>query len=414
MSEMKALRCRECGSEYPLEALHVCEFCFGPLEVDYDYEKIAANITRESIEAGPPSLWRYEALLPVESTERVDLGAGMTPLRKAPRLGAELGLSELYLKNEIPNPTNSFKDRVVSVALTRARELGFTTVGCASTGNLANAVAAHAAASGMRSVIFIPYDLEAGKIVTTAIYGGVVVAVEGNYDDVNRLCAEIAGTFPWAFVNVNIRPYYAEGSKTIAFETVEQLGWEYPDHVIVPVASGSLLTKIKKGFDELFKVGLVEEPPAVRVSGAQAEGCSPVATAFLEKLPAIKPQRPDTIAKSLAIGNPADGYYALDAVSSTGGSFGKVSDEEIVEAVELLARTEGIFTETAGGVTIASLIQLVNKGLVEPSERVVAYVTGLGLKTLEAFERDNRPTITVEPTLDAFVEAYEKLGVPAA
>lgn len=409
MSFVTGLRCKECDGEYPAEALHACEFCFGPLEVDYDYEKIAANISRESIETGPPTLWRYADLLPVSAADRVDLGAGLTPLRKAPRLAAELGLRELYLKNEIPNPTNSFKDRVVSVALTRARELGFSVVGCASTGNLANAVAAHAAASGMRSVVFIPEDLEAGKIVTTAIYGGIVVAVEGNYDDVNRVCAEISGTYPWAFVNVNIRPYYAEGSKTIAFETVEQLGWSYPDHVVVPVASGSLLTKIKKGFEELHRVGMVEDPPSVRVSGAQAEGCSPVATAFLEGLPAIKPQKPDTIAKSLAIGNPADGYYALDAVESTGGGFGKVGDEEIVEAVKLLARTEGIFTETAGGVTVASLVQLVDQGVLLPDEKVVAYVTGLGLKTLEAFEADNRPTITVQPTLEAFVAAYEAI-----
>jgi threonine synthase len=410
MSYVIGLRCKECNSEYPSEALHVCEFCFGPLEADYDYEKIAANISRESIEAGPASLWRYADLLPVSAADRIDLGAGLTPLKKAPRLAAELGLDTLYLKNEIPNPTNSFKDRVVSVALTRAKELGFSVVGCASTGNLANAVAAHAAASGLRSVVFIPHDLEAGKIVTTAIYGGVVVAVKGNYDDVNRLCAEIAGSYPWAFVNVNIRPYYAEGSKTIAFETAEQLGWSYPDHVIVPVASGSLLTKIKKGFEEFHRVGLIEDPPSVRISGAQAEGCSPVATAFLEKLPAIKPQKPDTIAKSLAIGNPADGYYALDAVESSGGSFGKVSDEEIVEAVKLLARTEGIFTETAGGVTVASLIQLVNQGVVRSDEKVVAYITGLGLKTLEAFEADNRPTITVEPTLEAFSAAYEAIN----
>ncbi|MER3395847.1 MAG: threonine synthase [Acidimicrobiia bacterium] len=410
MSYLTGLRCKECNSEYPAEALHVCELCFGPLEAEYDYEKIAANISREAIEAGPHTLWRYADLLPTSASDRIELGAGMTPLRKAPRLAAELGLEELYLKNEIPNPTNSFKDRVVSVALTKAKELGFTVVGCASTGNLANSVAAHAAASGMRSVVFIPHDLEAGKIVTTAVYGGVVVAVEGNYDDVNRLCAEIAGNYPWAFVNVNIRPYYSEGSKTIAFETVEQLGWSYPDHVVVPVASGSLLTKIKKGFEELHKVGIVEEPPSVRVSGAQAEGCSPVATAFLEDLPSIKPQKPNTVAKSLAIGNPADGYYALDAVSSTGGSFGKVSDEEIVEAVKLLARTEGIFTETAGGVTVASLIQLIERGVVRPDEKVVAYITGLGLKTLEAFEPDNKPSITVKPTLDDFARAYESLG----
>lgn len=406
MSAVTGLACRECGREYPAEAIHVCEYCFGPLEVAYDYEQIAATTSRESIEAGPHTLWRYHNLLPVGDNP-IDLGAGFTPLVKAERLGAELGLKNLWLKNEIPNPTHSFKDRVVSVALTRARELGFETVGCASTGNLANSVAAHAASVGLKSVVFIPADLEAGKIVTTAIYGGTVVAVNGNYDDVNRLCAEAAGSFPWAFVNVNIRPYYAEGSKTIAYETAEQLGWKTPDHVIVPVASGSLLTKVKKGFDELYKIGLLDEEPAVRVSGAQATGCSPVAGAFLEDAPAIKPVRPNTIAKSLAIGNPADGYYAIDAVAKTGGGFGRVTDEEIVEAVELLARTQGIFTETAGGVTIASLKQLVGNGVVNADETVVAYVTGLGLKTLEAFEKDNQPTMTVEPTLEAFEAAYE-------
>lgn len=407
MSSMIGLICRECAREYPAEAIHVCEFCFGPLEVTYDYEKIAVAISRETIENGPRSLWRYKELLPVEGDTVVDLGAGLTPLIKAERLGAELGLPNLWLKNEIPNPTHSFKDRVVSVALTRAKELGYSTVGCASTGNLANSVAAHSAAVGIESVVFIPSNLEAGKIVTTAIYGGVVVAVDGNYDDVNRLCAEAAGEFPWAFVNVNIRPYYAEGSKTIAYETAEQLGWKTPDHVIVPVASGSLLTKVKKGFDELYEVGLLDEKPATRISGAQAEGCSPVATAFLENSPAIRPVRPETVAKSLAIGNPADGYYAIDAVTKTGGSFGKVSDAEVIEAVELLARTQGIFTETAGGVTIASLSQLAQAGVVRPEENIVAYVTGLGLKTLEAFERDNQPTITVQPTLEAFRAAYE-------
>lgn len=406
MPAMIGLACRECGRQYPAEAIHVCEFCFGPLEVAYDYEKIASTITRESVANGPKSLWRYRELLPVAGDDYVDLGAGLTPLVKAERLGSELGLANLWLKNEIPNPTHSFKDRVVSVALTRARELGYSTVGCASTGNLANSVAAHSAAVGIDSVVFIPSNLEAGKIVTTAIYGGTVVAVEGNYDDVNRLCAEAAGEFPWAFVNVNIRPYYAEGSKTIAYETAEQLGWKTPDHVVVPVASGSLLTKVKKGFDELHKVGLLDEEPAVRVSGAQAEGCSPVATAFIEEAPAIKPVKPETIAKSLAIGNPADGYYAIEAASKTGGGFGKVTDAEIVEAVELLARTQGIFTETAGGVTIASLIQLVEAGTIRPEETIVAYVTGLGLKTLEAFERDNQPTMTVEPTLEAFRAAY--------
>lgn len=408
MSAITGLTCRECGRDYPAEAIHVCEFCFGPLEVAYDYEKIAATTTRASIAAGPRSLWRYRNLLPVESDDPIDLGAGYTPLVKADRLGAELGLKDLWLKNEIPNPTHSFKDRVVSVALTRARELGFETVGCASTGNLANSVAAHSAAAGIDSVVFIPSNLEVGKIVTTAIYGGTVVAVEGTYDDVNRLCAEASGTFPWAFVNVNIRPYYAEGSKTIAYETAEQLDWSCPDHVIVPVASGSLLTKVRKGFDELYKIGILRDEPAIRVSGAQAEGCSPVATAFIDQAPAIKPVKPDTIAKSLAIGNPADGYYAIDAVEKTGGGFGRVTDGEVIEAVELLARTQGIFTETAGGVTIASLAQLASKGVVKPDERVVAYITGLGLKTLEAFEVDNQPTITVEPTLEAFQAAYSE------
>ncbi|CAB4873016.1 unannotated protein [freshwater metagenome] len=328
---------------------------------------------------------------------------------RAPRLAAELGLGELWIKNDTLNPTNSFKDRVVSVALSKALEFGFKVVACASTGNLANSVAAHAAHAGLESYVFIPSNLEAGKIVTTAVYGGNLVAVDGNYDDVNRLCAELAGTYPWAFVNVNVRPYYAEGSKTLAFETAEQLGWQAPDHVVVPIASGSQLTKIHKGFHELFEVGLLDEEPSVRVSGAQALGCSPVATAFLEGSEVIKPVKPDTIAKSLAIGNPADGYFAIDAVRNTGGAMAAVTDDEIVDAIRLLARTEGIFAETAGGVTVATLSRLAASGVIRPDERVVIYITGHGLKTLEAVSPVVGPTATIRPNIEAFHDAFPAL-----
>src|SRR5436190_1144095 len=332
VSFVEGLRCRECGRQYPAEALHVCDWCLGPLEMAYDYEAAAAQITRASIEAGPKSIWRYADLLPASRPGAVDMGAGFTPLVRADRLAAELGLGELWVKNDTLNPTGSFKDRVVSVALTKARELGFKVAACASTGNLANSVAAHAARAGMQSVVFIPHDLEQAKVVTTAVYGGTLVAVEGNYDDVNRLCAELAGEHEtWAFVNVNVRTYYAEGSKTLAFEVAEQLGWQAPDHVVVPIASGSQLTKVAKGFKELASVGLIEEHP-VRVSGAQSAGCSPVATAFAEGVDHIRPVKPTGIAKSLNIGNPADGYYALDAVRSSGGSIGSVNDEEVIEA----------------------------------------------------------------------------------
>jgi threonine synthase len=404
---VEGLRCRECARPYPAEALHVCEWCFGPLEVVYDYEAISAAISREKVAAGPLSIWRYADLLPADGGGAVDMGAGFTPLMRADRLAAELGLSELWVKNDTLNPTGSFKDRVVSVALTKARELGFKVAACASTGNLANSVAAHAARAGMQSVVFIPHDLEQGKVVTTAIYGGKLIAVEGNYDDVNRLCAELAGEHPaWAFVNVNVRTYYAEGSKTLAFEVAEQLGWEAPDHVVVPIASGSQLTKVAKGFKELAKVGLIE-PHDVRISGAQADGCSPVATAFREGADFVRPVKPSTIAKSLAIGNPADGPYALDAVRESGGAIGSVSDEEIVDGIRLLARTEGIFAETAGGVTIATLAKLAREGVVRPDERVVAYVTGLGLKTIEAVADTARPTATIKPTMDAFADAID-------
>jgi threonine synthase len=403
---VSGLRCRECGRAYPAEALHVCDFCFGPLEVTYDYEAVAAAMSRDRIAAGPRTIWRYADLLPVRDASPVDLGAGFTPLIRADRLAAELGLGELWIKDDTANPTGSFKDRVVSVALTKARQLGFKIAACASTGNLANSVAAHAARAGMESVVLIPYDLEAAKITMTSVYGGRVIAVEGSYDDVNRLCAELTSEQPtWAFVNVNVRTYYAEGSKTLAFEVSEQLGWQAPDHVVVPIGSGSQLTKVAKGFEELWKVGLLDEEPHVRISGAQAAGCSPVATAFAEGTDAIRPVRPDTIAKSLAIGNPADGWYALDAIRSSGGSCASVTDDEVIEGIKLLARTEGIFAETAGGVTIATLAKLAAEGVVRSDERVVALVTGHGLKTVEALSGSVGPTATIAPTLEAFDRA---------
>jgi threonine synthase len=407
MSYVHGLRCRECGREYAADPVYTCEWCFGPLEVAYDYDAIAAATSREKIAAGPMSLWRYADLLPVEPHAAVDLGTGFTPLVRADRLAAEVGLGEVWVKNDTRNPTNSFKDRVVTIAMSKALEFGFKVLACASTGNLANSVAAHAAHAGLRSYVFIPSNLEQGKIVTTAVYGGSVVAIEGNYDDVNRLCAELAGMYPWAFVNVNMRPYYAEGSKTLAFETAEQLGWQAPDHVVVPAASGSLLTKVLKGFKELYQVGLLDGEPDIRVSGAQALGCSPIATAYLEQSDTIRPVKPDTIAKSLAIGNPADGYFALDAVRTTGGGFSAVSDGEVVEGMRLLARTEGVFAETAGGVTIATLARLAKEGVIRADERVVVYITGHGLKTLDAVTSVAGPTATIKPTLEAFHEAFD-------
>ncbi|MFM7616609.1 MAG: threonine synthase [Actinomycetes bacterium] len=406
---VSALKCRECGREYPIEPSYTCSWCFGPLEVAYDYDAIRSHTSRERIAHGPANIWRYADLLPSDHHPDIDLGAGFTPLVRADRLAAELGLGEVWVKNDTLNPTNSFKDRVVNVALAKALEFGFEVAACASTGNLANSVAAHAARAGLQSYVFVPADLEAGKIVTTAVYGGNLVAVDGNYDDVNRLCAELAGTYPWAFVNVNVRPYYAEGSKTLAFETAEQLGWRTPDHVVVPIASGSQLTKIHKGFHELHHVGLLDEEPEVRVSGAQALGCSPVASAFLEGRDVIKPVKPDTIAKSLAIGNPADGYFAIDAVRSTGGGMAAVTDDEIVEGIRLLARTEGIFAETAGGVTIATLQKLAAAGVIRADERVVVYITGHGLKTLDAVAEVVGPTATIRPTIEAFHDAFPAL-----
>ena len=403
---MKGLVCRECGKEYPAVSLHVCELCFGPLEVQYDYKEIQATLTRKKIESGPKSLWRYVDLLPIEGEPTIGLHAGFTPLVRAKNLGDELGLDTLYVKNDTVNhPTLSFKDRVVSVALTRARELGYETVACASTGNLANSVAAHAAAAKMQCYVFIPHDLEAAKVLGNLVYRPNVVEVEGNYDDVNRLCSEIAGEQRWAFVNVNIRPYYAEGSKTLAYEVVEQLDWSAPDQIVVPMASGSLLTKIWKGLNELQKLGLVTDMHT-RVHGAQAEGCSPIAAAYKEGRDFFKPVKPKTIAKSLAIGNPADGYYALKAAAESGAAMDTVTDEEIVEGMTLLAQTEGIFAETAGGVTVGVLKKLAKQGIIKRGDVTVALITGNGLKTQDAvINAVGRPT-RIPPSLVEFQKTF--------
>ena len=408
----ESLRCKECKTTYPLDARYVCERCFGPLEVAYAARTDAdpASLKRR-IQAGPHSLWRYSDFLPVQAPPRGLLPAGWTPLMRADRLAEQLGLRELWIKNDAANPTHSFKDRVVSVAMARAREFGFQTVACASTGNLANAVAAHASAAGLESYVFIPSDLEEQKVLATGVYGGNLVSVRGNYDDVNRLCTELAGEHEWAFVNINMRPYYAEGSKTLAFETAEQLGFELPDRVVAPIASGSLFTKIARGFEEWLELGLLEGTLPT-FHGAQATGCSPVATAFEEGRDFCKPVKPDTIAKSLAIGNPADGPYALDLARRTGGSIEAVSDDEIREGIKLLARTTGIFTETAGGVTTAVLAKLAARGEIDPGERVVAYITGEGLKTLDC-ARGTFETWEIEPTLESFEQAAERVGAAA-
>ena len=394
-----ALKCRECGSLTDLDASYACMECFGPLEVAY----APSSVTREQIEAGPVSMWRYEALLPVVpgAGGRPGLQPGFTKLVRADNLAAALGARAVWVKDDSGNPTHSFKDRVVAVALENGRRLGYDTIACASTGNLANAVAAAGARAGLKSVVFVPSNLEAGKIVTTAVYGGTLVAIDGNYDDVNRLCSEIASNRDWGFVNVNLRPYYAEGSKTVGFEIAEQLGWRLPDAIVSPVASGSLLTKVDKAFREFTELGLVEERP-YQVFGAQATGCSPVAQAFRSGHDVIRPVKPDTIAKSLAIGNPADGPYALDAVRRTGGAIADVSDEEVIEGIKLLARTEGIFAETAGGVVVATYRKLLAEGLIDPQAEVVLLNTGDGLKTLDAVAPTSNPTFTISPSYDDF------------
>lgn len=398
------LQCRECGSQVAIGAQHVCDECFGPLEVAYDTDRIREVVNRQLIEQGPTTLWRYADLLPVLSDNpehRVDLGTGLSPLRPAPKLADRLGLAELWLKDETRNPSGSFKDRVVTMALSAARALGIETVACASTGNLAGAVAAHAAAAGFPAFVFIPDDLEQAKIVGAAVYGAEVVAVKGNYDDVNRLCAEVADRKGWGFVNVNLRAFYAEGSKTLGFEIAEQLGWQFPDHVVAPIASGAMFVKIHQAFGDLKSFGLVDGQ-VPRMSGAQATGCSPVAEAFDRGSFDILPQRPDTIARSLAIGNPADGYYALKVADATNGAVGHVADAEIVAGIRLLAETEGIFAETAGGVTIANLKKFREQGQLGADERVVAVISGNGYKTLDAVVSAVGPSFHVGPSLDDF------------
>ncbi len=398
------LRCRECGHAVELGPHYACMECFGPLEVAYDFPAV----TRAQIEAGPKNIWRYQQLLPVPSdiTSSPNMEPGFTRLIRAGNLGRDLGIRDLWVKDDSGNPTHSFKDRVVAVALSAAREFGSTVFACPSTGNLANAVAAAGARAGMKTVVFIPHDLERPKVITTAVYGGTLIAVKGNYDDVNRLASEIAGEEEgWAFVNVNVRPFYAEGSKTLAYEVAEQLGWRIPAQVVIPVASGSQLTKVDKGFQELIELGLVEDTP-YRIFGAQAEGCSPVSAAYKQGHEVVRPVRPDTIAKSLAIGNPADGPYVLDVARRTGGAIEDVTDEQVRDGIQLLARTEGVFAETAGGVTIATLKKLAETGQLDPEAETVVFNTGDGLKTLDAVADRVGPAATIDPSYEAFTRAF--------
>jgi threonine synthase len=403
---VESLKCKECGATYELGAHYACENCFGPLEVTYDFSGLDAAEAKRRIQAGSQGIWRYADFLPFTGSPKDPLEPGLTPLLRADRLAERLGVeAEIWVKNDAANPTHSFKDRVVAVAVAKARELGFETVACASTGNLANAVAAHAAAAGLESYVLVPADLEEQKLLATGIYGTNLVGVRGNYDAVNRLCTQLAETRPWAFVNVNLRPYYAEGSKTLAYETAEQLGWELPDRVVCPIASGSLFTKVARGFQEWTDLGLIEGEQPV-FNGAQAQGCSPVATAFAEGWDVCKPQKPETIAKSLAIGDPADGPYAVEQARNSGGAIDAVSDEEIRAGIRLLAETTGIFTETAGGVTIGVLAKLAERGEIGAGERVVVYITGEGLKTLDA-TRDSFQMHEIDPDLASFESEFE-------
>ncbi len=408
MSFVKGLQCRECHHQFPKEALHVCEFCFGPLEVVYNYDEIQRSLTREAIRSRPTNMWRYKELLPIDGEPTVGAQVGWTPLVRADRLAKALGVKELYIKNDAVNyPTLSFKDRVVSVAMSKAKEFGFKTVACASTGNLANSVAANAAASGYESYIFIPHDLEQGKVLGTLVFGTNLVGIKGTYDEVNRLCSEVAAKYKWAFVNINIRPYYAEGSKAMGYEIAEQLGWKVPQHIVVPMAGGSLITKIWKSFEELVKIGLVDKNPA-KVYGAQATGCSPITTAVKNEWDLFKPVRPDTICKSLAIGNPADGFYAAGVMRKSGGWGEDVSDDEIVDAMKLLAETEGIFAETAGGVTLGVARKLIAQGRIPKDESIVLCITGNGLKTQEVLQgKVGAPTI-INAKLSEFDDLYSK------
>ena len=404
MSSTQTLRCRECARTYPLQASHICEFDFGPLEIQFDYKAIGETISREKISERPPTLWRYHELLPVDGGWDETWPVGFTPLQRAHNLGDRLGLSNLYIKNDTVNPTYSFKDRVVAVAITKAREFGFNTFACASTGNLAGAVSAAGARHGMPSYVFMPADLEIGKVRGAAVYGAHIVAVDGTYDELNRLCSEIADLYNWAFCNINIRPYYAEGSKTLAFESVEQLGWQAPDHIVAPIASGSLYTKMGKAMRELVDVGLIEKQ-ATRVHGAQAAGCGPVAEAFSRGQMTYRPVRtPTTVAKSLAIGNPADGFYSLKLAKEVDGIIESVTDDEIVAAMQLLASTEGVFAETAAGVTIAVLVKLAERGVIGRDDVTVALVTGNGLKTQEAIDDRVKNRIEIQPSITSFQE----------
>ncbi|NTU43419.1 MAG: threonine synthase [Nitrospirales bacterium] len=409
MGYVRGLKCRECGREYPVDPIYVCEFCFGPLEVVYDYEGIKKVLTREVIEKRDKSLWRYRELLPIDGEPQVGLQSGYTPLVKADNLARELGIRELYVKDDtVAHPTLSFKDRVVAVALTKAKEFGFDTVACASTGNLAHSVSAHGAKAGFKRFVFIPATLEQSKIVASLVYEPNLVAVDGNYDEVNRLCSEIANKYKWAFVNINIRPFYAEGSKTQGFEIIEQLGWKAPDNVVVPCASGSLLTKVWKSFKEFKEIGIISELDT-KVYAAQATGCSPITTAIKAGTDAIRPVKPHTVAKSLAIGNPADGFYASQVIKQTGGFGEDVSDEEIIEGIKLLARTEGIFAETAGGVTIATTKKLIEQGKINRDGTTVVCITGNGLKTQEALSGHTSEVHHIKPNMDAFEEILKKV-----
>ncbi|PJA34835.1 MAG: threonine synthase [Zetaproteobacteria bacterium CG_4_9_14_3_um_filter_53_7] len=401
-SIVRALKCRECGQEYPIEPTHVCEFCFGPLEVVYDYDKLKGKFTRELIESRPQTMWRYKELLPIDGEPTVGAQNGYTPLVRAKRLEKVLGVKELYIKNDsVCYPTLSFKDRVVSVALSKAVEFGFTTVACASTGNLAGSVAANAAAAGLESYVFIPHDLEQGKVLGAGIFGTNIIGIKGAYDDVNRLCSEVAGKYGWAFVNVNVRPFYAEGSKSLAYEMMEQLGWKAPKHVVVPMASGSLCTKVDKAIKEFIKLGLIEDN-GTAVYGAQATGCSPIAKSVKDGTDMIHPVRANTIAKSLAIGNPADGYYANRVIKESGGWAEDISDEEVVAAMKLLAETEGIFAETAGGVTLGCAMKMLESGKLPRDESIVLCITGNGLKTQEAVIDAITPPRIIDANLKDF------------
>ncbi len=401
MSYIRALRCRKCGQEYPIQPINLCDFCLSPLEVSYDYKAMRGVLSREKLTGGPPGMWRYKDLLPVEG-DVVDIGTGFTPLVKADNLGHELGLDQLYIKNDCVNPTYSFKDRPVSVAVTKAKEFGFDAIACASTGNLAASVAAHAAKANMQAYVFVPCDVEPGKLIGAAIYNPVLVTVNGSYDDVNRLCSELAQKYNWGFININLRPYYAEGSKTLGYEVTEQLGWRAPDCVVHPAASGLSFTQIWKGLDELSMLGLIG-PVNTHMYLTQAAGASPIVNAFQAGSLHVHPVKPDTVAKSIAIGNPADGYYALRVARQSGGGACAVTDEELIAGIKLLAQTEGIFAEAAGGVVIAAIKKLAASGVIKKSELTVAFITGAGPRTQETVSDIVKP-FTVQPSLESFEE----------